>query len=359
MLLFTKKNKSTAEFIFLLWILSSGYATFCYQLVYNGEYLNYPTLTAIGSAIPLLSGPFMYLYIKYQTQPLFFKKNDFLHFIPFLVSNLLFIQFFFLPFDLKVHFLQNNAKGFEWELLIKSIATYLSGIIYITWSFISLYSYKKKLKVEFSNLSKVNFNWMLLLNIGLSLVWIIIIIFQDDRIIFSAASIYVICIGFFGINQAQVFAEREIIYVQNQDKLIEQNKTENRKTDKELKEEKGNDLYIEEIYLKAMELLTREKLYLNPELKILDLAILLNIHPHIMSKAINQISESNFYDLINKLRVEEFINMSKTYDMNKYTIIGLAFEAGFNSKASFYRNFKSIVGMSPTEFLLANNSTGR
>lgn len=356
LLLLRKQNKSTGDFIFLFLLLSSGFGTFSYHLVYTGEYLNFPTLVGFGSGIPLLTGPFLFLYTKYQTQPIFFKKTDLIHFLPFLLLNIFFFPFYLLSFDQKVDFLKNNGAGFEWQLIFKIAATYLSGIIYITWNFIRLSAYKKKLKVEFSSLSKVNFNWLLLLNVGLGVVWILVIFIQSDEIIFSAASLYVMCIGFFGTTQAPIFSEREIQFVQHQDNLSHQEELINPTTAEEPKGEKVHDTQIEEIYQSAITLLKSEKLYLNPELKVLDLAIQLNVHPHLMSKAINQISASTFYDLINKLRVEEFIQKSQSYDANKFTIMGLAYESGFNSKASFYRNFKAIIGMSPSEFIKSNES---
>lgn len=358
LLLVQKKNKSIAEIILLLWICTSGYVTLSYLLVYNGNYLKYPTLTAIGSYIPLLSGPFMYLYIKYQTKPLFFQKADLLHFVPFILSNLLFTSFYFLPFEAKQEVLSNKTPNYEIQGLIKLIATYLSGIIYITWSFVLLYSYKKRLKKEFSNPENISFNWLLMLNIGLSIIWIIVMFIQDDSIIFSSGSIYIMCIGFFGISQVKVFTERDLLYVQNRDQQKDQTTEAKIKKDLNTKQAKLVDGNIEDIYSKTIELVKREKLYLNPELKVLDLAILLDIHPNLMSKAINQVSEANFYDLVNKMRVEEFINRSKMEDAGQYTIIALAYDAGFNSKASFYRNFKTITGMSPSEFLKSEQHSG-
>ncbi|RIW13338.1 AraC family transcriptional regulator [Algoriphagus lacus] len=357
LLLVKKKEKSTAEIILLFWIFASGYITFSYLLVYNGNYLNYPTLTVLGFGIPLLSGPFMYLYIKYQTKPLYFSKIDLLHFIPFVLSNLLFIQFYFLSFDSKIEFLKGQSSVFETENFLRFIATCVSGIVYILVCFFYLHSYRKRLKFEFSYLDSINFNWMLMLNIGLLLVWIIVIFIPDDRIIFSSSSIYLICLGFFGISQAQIFTERELFFVQSKSDLADSDNKEYLTETLLAKDESSNIQYFEEIYNKSIELIKVEKLYLNPELKVLDLAILLNVHPNLMSRAINQISGANFYDLINKMRVEEFIRRTRTEDSQKYTIMAMAFDSGFNSKATFYRNFKAIVGTLPSEFLKSNQGS--
>lgn len=355
LLMLQKRSKSTAEILLLLLISSTSYLIFSYLLVLNGTHLRYPSLLVFGFSFPLLSAPLMYLYIKYQTNPIFFRRVDLFHFLPFLFSNLLFVRFYFLPFESKVNILASNGVGYEMEGTIKIVLIYLSGICYITWSFISLYLHKIRLNKEFSNSDKINFNWLLLLNIGLMIIWVLVILIQDDNIIFSYTAFYIICIGFFGLNQVKVFTEKDVLYIQKQN-VIEN--TERKVDIIGVEETKSYDGNLEDIYLRVVELLKEKKLYLNPELKIIDLAIILNIHPNLMSKAINYVSEANFYDLINKMRVDEFMNNMKNADANKYTIIAIAFDSGFNSKATFNRNFKAISGMSPSEFLLSLQKEG-
>ena len=355
LLMVQKKNKSTAEILLLLLISTTSYLLFSYLLIYNGSHLKYPTLTVLGFSFPLLFAPLIYLYIKYQTKPIFFRRIDLLHFLPFLVSNLLFVKFYFFPFETKVDILKNNGADYEMEGLIKIALIYLSGICYITWSFISLYFHKIRLNKEFSNSDKINFNWLLLLNIGLMITWVLVIFIQEDKVIFGYSAFYIICVGFFGLNQVKVFTENDVLYTQKQNVI----KNTERKVDSVgVEETKPYDGNLGDIYLRVVELLKEKKLYLNPELKIIDLAILLNIHPNLMSKAINYVSEANFYDLINKMRVDEFIHNMKNANANKYTIIAIAFDSGFNSKATFNRNFKAITGISPSKFSLSLKKEG-
>ena len=355
LLMLQKRNKSTAEILLLLLISSTSYLIFSYLLVFNETHLKYPSFIVFGYSFPLLSAPLMYLYIKYQTNPLFFKRVDFLHFIPFLLSNLLFSRFYFLSFESKVAILERNGVGYEIEGMIKIVLIYLSGICYTTWSFISLYLHKIRLSKEFSNFDKINFNWLLLLNMGLLITWVLVIFIKDDKLIFGYTAFYIICIGFFGLNQVKVFTEKDVLYIQNQN-VIEN--IERKVESDGVKETKPYDGNLEDIYSRVVELLKEKKLYLNPELKIIDLAILLNVHPNLMSKSINYVSKANFYDLINKMRVDEFMNNMKTADANKYTIIAIAYASGFNSKATFNRNFKAIRGMSPSEYLLSLQKEG-
>jgi AraC-like DNA-binding protein len=352
LILLAKKNKSVAEYLLLFWIFVSGYVTFSYLLVHNDQYVNFPILTAIGFCIPLLPGPFMYLYIKYQTQPLFFEKKDLLHFLPFLLFNLLFYKFYLMPYEAKIAVLSNDGKGFEVAGAIKTYAIFISGVAYIILSFISLYSHKKNLRVAFSTTEGINFNWLLVLNTGLLLVWIVVLSTRNDGIIFSSAAIYIIIIGFFGITQSNVFSEREVHYFQAQIGHVPQEAADSPVEQEPAKEPANNNTaQLEEVYQQTIDLIKKDKLYLNPEFKLLDLAILLNYHPNLISKAINSVSDANFYDLVNKMRVEEFMSKAKNGAADQFTILSLALDSGFNSKASFNRNFKAITGVSPSEFL--------
>jgi AraC-like DNA-binding protein len=98
-----------------------------------------------------------------------------------------------------------------------------------------------------------------------------------------------------------------------------------------------------------------EKLYKNPELNLNHVAQLLDVHPNILSQTINSVEHKNFYDYVNRQRIEEFKNIAVLPENCKFTILTLAFESGFNSKTSFNRNFRKFANCSPREFLKNQN----
>lgn len=93
-----------------------------------------------------------------------------------------------------------------------------------------------------------------------------------------------------------------------------------------------------------------ERPYLDEELSLQKLSLLVNISTHRLSEVINQDLNTNFYRLINAYRVEEVKRKLKNPEFDKYSILGIAFESGFNSKSTFNKIFKEETGMTPSAF---------
>ena len=93
-----------------------------------------------------------------------------------------------------------------------------------------------------------------------------------------------------------------------------------------------------------------EKIYLNSHLKIDELAESLNMSPKILSQVINEGFACNFYDFINKFRVEYAKEILQNPTDTGMTIQEVMFDSGFNSKSSFNTAFKKFTGLTPTEF---------
>ncbi len=94
----------------------------------------------------------------------------------------------------------------------------------------------------------------------------------------------------------------------------------------------------------------QEKLFTDAELTLNNLAGRLQLSPHQLSQVINQHYRKNFFEFVNTYRVEEVIGMLKSGAVQHSTLLGLALDAGFNSKASFNRYFKKHTGKTPSEY---------
>jgi AraC-like DNA-binding protein len=100
-------------------------------------------------------------------------------------------------------------------------------------------------------------------------------------------------------------------------------------------------------------LILSEKLYLNPELRLMDLSAVSGVSYHQLSEVINKEAGVSFFEFINQFRVNEVLESIKSKsDQNlRINILEIAYSAGFNNKVSFNRYFKKKTGMTPTSFI--------
>ena len=107
--------------------------------------------------------------------------------------------------------------------------------------------------------------------------------------------------------------------------------------------------------IQKLEVVLREQhLYRNPQLNLTELASSMEISEKALSQVINQELNRNFYQLINEYRIEEVKERLLDPDHSHLKILSLALDAGFNSKASFNRVFKSQTGLTPQQYRSQN-----
>jgi putative ABC transport system permease protein len=98
------------------------------------------------------------------------------------------------------------------------------------------------------------------------------------------------------------------------------------------------------------EAVAANRLYEDAELTLTTLAVKLTIHPHDLSRIINVGLEKNFSDFINEFRVREVARKMLDPAYDRLTLLGIAYESGFNSQRTFNRVFKEMTGKTPVEY---------
>ena len=97
--------------------------------------------------------------------------------------------------------------------------------------------------------------------------------------------------------------------------------------------------------------MTNEKIYLNHKLTLLDLAKRLDTSANNLSWLLNNVHKSNFYDYINKYRVQEFMEKVQNGEHRNQTLLALSLDAGFNSKSTFNKTFKAVMNDTPSNYI--------
>jgi AraC-like DNA-binding protein len=169
----------------------------------------------------------------------------------------------------------------------------------------------------------------------------------DIQMVLITSFIYIL--GYLGIRQQPVYLSMideldEILELETNTKEEEQSSKEKyvrNKLSEEVKEEyKG----------KLLAFLEEEKPYLQAKLSIADLSNALEIPKHFISQIINDSLGQTFYSFINSYRVKEVKKRIQEDEEDKYTLLAIAFDSGFNSKSGFNNNFKLETGMTPLEY---------
>lgn len=99
-------------------------------------------------------------------------------------------------------------------------------------------------------------------------------------------------------------------------------------------------------------LFEKEKVYLNPNLKVSDIAATIGTNRTYVSAYFNKETQCTFYDYVNRFRIEY---ACKQLDCTDDKIVQIAETSGFNSAQAFIRVFTKIKGISPSKYRKERN----
>lgn len=353
-ILLTKGRRTTTDAILAALLFFATQTIFNTFLVETGLYLTCPDLLVLGFTSPIIVSVSLYLYTKYQTNNIPFHWRELWHFVPAVLIFLVYIRFFFLSHSEKQVIMRSGGVGYEFAHLLRIAVIYISGITYSILSLRILLKYRRNIKNEFSNTERIEFNWLVFLITGMLIIWLVVVFRQDDKIISMSSAIFVILLGYFGITQVNVFGPKAVSLSNVGLIKDEEEKDKAPGTVSPPVKYQYSNLSDEEslqIHQQLLHVLECEKPFLNPELTLAELAKLIPTHPNKLSEVINKYEQKNFYDLINGRRIHEFFRLLSMPESKQYTLMPLAYDCGFNSKASFNRNFKKYTGKTPSEYL--------
>ncbi|HZY40215.1 MAG TPA: helix-turn-helix domain-containing protein [Mucilaginibacter sp.] len=109
--------------------------------------------------------------------------------------------------------------------------------------------------------------------------------------------------------------------------------------------------FDEEVIGKLLQLFEDDKVFVDPQLKIAGLAKKVGVTSHHLSRVINDKLNKNFNELMNQYRINEFKARVNDQKYASYSILGIAYDVGYNSKSSFNEAFKKQNGLTPSEYL--------
>ncbi|MCB0495085.1 MAG: helix-turn-helix domain-containing protein [Cyclobacteriaceae bacterium] len=351
-LLLSKKQKTLADNVLSVWMFFIALNLFLFY-VNNTEALayKYPFLLGVNAPIPFVHGPFLFLYTQALAGNLTrWKSITFLHFIPVPLFYLANINFY-LNYSTaeKIEFVEKVKAGNAG--LFFSMAAVLMIASAITYLILTFFQYSRHHKNIVNNLSfndeRVNLHWLRNLLIGMSVIWLVVIIanlnipgLNNEQVIYTTVVLFVLSIGYFGVRQGNIFTSTPVASKNKTDEQVEK-----RYAKSGLKEAD-----MDSIEKELKHLMETEELFLDENITLPKLAEQIGISANNLSQVINDRFQKNFYDFINSYRIKRFKLLAKDPKKRNYTILALAYECGFNSKSSFNKYFKSATNTTPSEY---------
>lgn len=306
-----------------------------------------PVMHMIDDGFFFLYGPLIFFYVKGVIYSNFkFKLRGLLHFTPYaLYFTYIVLLIFTLDSADQSQVTQKiNTSDLPAWVFLASTLIYIYIFSYLWICQRTLITYRSIIKDKFSSIDKINLDWLGFIIRSFTVITIIAMVHNVvpafGSSFFHYASLIVLLIFTF------FFVNRVLVKALNQPEIFSGIEL------KELDKYSGSNLNEEEINIYNAQLtmvLEKEKLYLNPELTIKDLADHLQTSAKVLSQVINQSFNKKFYDFINSYRCEEVKAILQGPD-DRITILEAMYQAGFNSKSSFNKEFKKLTGETPTEF---------
>ena len=214
------------------------------------------------------------------------------------------------------------------------------GLGYAVWTVKVIPSYHRRLKHRFSYEENINLNWLRIILVSffvILLLWILDCLFIDfdiEALYLLGSLIIWMFICYF------IYRHESVI-----DELNEQLAVV------ELKEINDDD--DDKLRKRIRHLFDTEHIYLNPQLKLSDVASLTNSNRTYVSRFFNNSQGKTFFEFVNEYRVNHAKTLLRT---TSERIEVIAEQSGFNSRQSFHRVFGKIAGSTPEQYRSAANS---
>lgn len=295
---------------------------------------NNPLLNLMPLQFSMALGPLIYFYIRQITRSEYiFRRKDFLHFVPLLYE--LSIQEFAA--------IQNMKAGqtiYHTFSFVVPLFAFLSFMIYLYLCRLQINHYYRKKEFNGGDRYRNELLWLDRSVNKLAVLWLLWIPFTAvdyfhyhyELSVQHYYPLYLLLISMIIWIAARIHLKTETVMTVNV--AVKQLLPADLK-------QKGSWLKME----------VKEKgYYRDAELSLSSLAEKLGLHTHELSRIINTVFKKSFNDFINEYRVREVALKMQDSSYDHITLLGLAYESGFNSQSSFHRVFKQFTGKTPLEY---------
>lgn len=322
--------------------------------------------------------PCFWLYVQGLTSssPWQFQKNHFKHFALSGVALFIVMCALLLPAEIRHGLLVEGneqvvessptfLRHFVYGLLILTFSMVIGWCVqagyYVVAVFRRLHRYRTQLKQVFASTETQELRWILWLLLAFIGIWIFVsasLLYDnlvapvqlDPALLNGVTLILVWTIAGWGLRQKPGFME-----LYHADAAMQEKLQETLQTLAEAKYQRSalNEQLSGNIVNKLHKAMTQDQLFLDAGLSLPKLAKHIATSPSYISQTLNETLGVNFFDYVNRYRVEAAKIQLLTSDA---TVLDIAMNVGFNAKSSFYTAFKKETQLTPSQFRKAKHS---
>lgn len=347
-----KRGNRTANRVLAILIFVFSLRLMEVVAIWTKYLLELPHLFATTASFKYLYGPLLYFYARFLTGDMSLKKRYFLHLLPFALHVYIHLPLYMAPREFKIDYLTNYILLDNPSVSFSLNRYFIFAILqvphllfytYLTWELLKRYG--QTINSPLLTIEKIKLGWLRKLSTGFGCLWgvwflyTIAILFgtryyiELDYLVTGSVSFMIYAIGYTTFKQPEIISDGLVF--KHSPKYEKSTLTPER---------------AENYSKKLLYIMETEKPFTKSDLKLQDLAHRLSIYPHHLSQVLNERLHQNFYDFINQYRVKEAKRKLADPDKNHATILEIAYDVGFNNKASFNAAFKKHVGLTPSQF---------
>jgi AraC-like DNA-binding protein len=265
-----------------------------------------------------------------------FRKND--------------LYCFIIPFIYFLLLLNSDNKVFYIVAMFIGVS---HNLLYIIIIYFKIRHHQKRIQIISSNTENINLQWFIELIVQFFIILTITVCYELYNIFIHKRNEHFIMDLLFliiaysasrySIRQKEIYPtnkkqREELLSLKLEDKILAD------------KKKLIPDNEFEDLRQQLITIMETEKPYLDGELNLLKLSDLLQINIHQLSYLLNTGFNQNFFQFVNKYRIDLAKKLLLDNSQKKFSILGIAYESGFNSKTSFNTIFKKMTKLTPSEF---------
>ncbi len=351
-----KQRKVSANRYLLIFSVIVSLQLIDSALEFSEVYRLYPEAIYLTSPTLFILGPAIWLYVVGLIQPK--VDNLLIHFLPALICLLCALPIYILDAESKILMFYTNEYEInelrEWIIVPFFLMLLLAPIhffVYLLLSLKKLNQHARTAKQFFSNAQDTQLSWLKRL-VKAYLVIAVIFAFgtyfssvfskQLEEAVYFVLHAVLVCVTawmlYRSMLQPEIHYTKQMLEQLNPTKEQEAKKYNNSSLSRDLSTQMLEDLRAH---------METQKPFLDGDLSLSTLAQQMQLSSHHLSQVINESAGQSFFEFVNEYRVTEAARLLRETD---HPIIQIAFDAGFNSKSSFYNCFKKSTQQTPSAY---------